>query len=308
VSSARRIVTILLAVVAATQFIAFLSVMLFGGFEISIAGILIRARTPVRVTLQFLVAFGLLLGVSRRARVESLRVARSPVALLALLTALAVWLSFGPNYGLYELLYDYVPGFNGVRVPARYAMIAGLFLAVLAGYSAKLFVIRSSSFVIVISLLVLLEGAATPVEINRIWAQSEAMPPARVHPRSQAPAIYTRLASLPAGTVVTEFPFGDAAWEIRYVYYAAAHWKPITNGYSGAFPQRYKERVARWQRVASNREAAWQALRDSGTTHVVFHRNAFAKPEDADTVEAWLKSNGAKELERFPDGDILFSL
>ncbi len=36
-----------------------------------------------------------------------------------------------------RLLYDYVPGFNGVRVPARYAMIAGLFLAVLAGYGAR---------------------------------------------------------------------------------------------------------------------------------------------------------------------------
>ena len=307
-SIARRIATILLAVAAATQFIAFLSVMLFRGFEFSIAGIVIRARTPVRVTLQFLVTFGLLLGVSRRARVESLRVARSPVALFALLTALAVWLSFGPNYGLYELLYDYVPGFNGVRVPARYAMIAGLFLAVLAGYGARLFVFRSSFLVIVTSLLVLLEGAATPIEINRTWAQHEAMPPPRVYPRAQAPAIYTTLASLPAGTVVTEFPFGDAAWEIRYVYYAAAHWKPITNGYSGAFPQRYKERVARWQRVTVNPEAAWQALRDSGTTHVVLHRAAFKKPEDADAVEAWLKSNGAKELARFPDGDILWLL
>ena len=106
---------------------------------------------------------------------------------------------------------------------------------------------------------------------------------------------------------ITEFPFGDAAWEIRYVYYAAAHWKPITNGYSGAFPPRYKERVARLQRVAADPEAAWQSLRDSGTTHVVIHRNAFAKPADADTVESWLKAHGATELERFPDGDILLT-
>ena len=50
-----------------------------------------------------------------------------------------MWLSLGPmpnagdarvsGFGLYGVLYDYVPGFNGVRVPARYAMIAGLFLA-----------------------------------------------------------------------------------------------------------------------------------------------------------------------------------
>ena len=120
----------------------------------------------------------------------------------------------------------------------------------------------------------------------------------------QAPPVYARIAALPRGTVITEFPFGDVAWEIRYVYYAAAHWKPITNGYSGAFPPRYKERVARLQRVTANPEAAWQTLRDSGTTHVVFHRNAFARSEDADAVETWLKSHGATELERFPDGDI----
>ena len=30
-----------------------------------------------------------------------------------------------------------MPGFNGVRVPARYAMIAGLFSPILAGYGAS---------------------------------------------------------------------------------------------------------------------------------------------------------------------------
>jgi len=313
-----RIITWLLIVATITQFIALVSVMLFGGFEISLAGIPLRARTPMRVMLQFLVAYGLLLAISRTARVQSLRVARSPVAMLTLMTVLAVWLSFGPRYGLYELLYEYVPGFNGVRVPARYAMIAGLFLAVLAGLGSRALLDspkpalhsrgRRRTAVAVIGSLILLEGVAVPIEINRTWSQNEAMPPARVYPRSQAPPVYTRLASLPAGTVVTEFPFGDAAWEIRYTYYAAAHWKPITNGYSGNFPQPYRERVARLQRVAANPDASWQTLRDSGTTHVVLHRNAFAKPDDADVIEAWLRSHGAIEVEHFPDGDILFAL
>ncbi len=69
--------------------------------------------------------------------------------------------------------------------------------------------------------------------------------------------MYARVRALPAGTAITEFPFGDAAWEIRYVYYAAAHWKPITNGYSGSFPANYNERVARLQRIATDPEAAW---------------------------------------------------
>ena len=155
------------------------------------------------------------------------------------------------------------------------------------------------------------------METNRTWNQNEAMPPARVYsyglldrrsPGEGVPPVYTRVAALPEGTAITEFPFGDAAWEIRYVYYAAAHWKPITNGYSGSFPPRYKERVARLQRIAKDPEAAWQSLKDSGSTHVVLHRNAFANGADADTVESWLKAHGAKELERFPDNDILLSV
>ena len=146
------------------------------------------------------------------------------------------------------------------------------------------------------------------MEINRTWNQNQAMPPARVMKYSEAPPVYARVKALPAGTAITEFPFGDAAWEIRYVYYAAAHWKPITNGYSGNFPPKYKERVARLQRINQDPEGAWQSLRDSGTTHVVLHRNAFANVADADTVEGWLKSHGARELERFADNDILLSV
>ena len=116
------------------------------------------------------------------------------------------------------------------------------------------------------------------------------------------------MATLPAGTAITEFPFGDPAWEIRYTYYAASHWKPITNGYSGNFPAKYSERLVRLRNLTKDPEAAWQSLKDSGSTHVVVHRNAFANAADADTVEGWLKAHGAKELERFPDNDILLSV
>jgi hypothetical protein len=289
---------LLLAVI--TQLIGVLSVVLFGGFEFGV----ISARTPQRLLMQFVIALALLLGISPRARIETARLMRSPIAFAFVATILAMWLSLGPlpnagearvsGFGLYGLLYDYVPGFNGVRVPARYAMIAGLFLAILAGFGFKQLLslipdprspIPVSRFLIpVASFLILIEGAAIPMELNRTWNQNEAVPPARVFPvgRSDhglgegAPPVYARVAALPEGTAITEFPFGDAAWEIRYVYYAAAHWKPITNGYSGSFPPRYKERVARLQRIATDPEAAWQSLKDSGSTHVVLHRNAFA--------------------------------
>jgi hypothetical protein len=331
-SAFRRTLTWLLLLAVVTQLIAVLSVVLFGGFDVQVLGITISARTPQRLMMQFTVALVLLLIISASARIEGVRFMRSPIAFALIATVLAMWLSLGPipkagdtrvsGFGLYGILYDYVPGFNGVRVPARYAMIAGLFLAILAGFGAARILgaksispkhagdsgVRRRMALAVIALLILIEGAAIPMEINRTWSQNQAMPPARVMPYASGPPVYTRVKALPAGSAITEFPFGDAAWEIRYVYYAAAHWKPITNGYSGAFPPRYKERVARLQRVATDPEAAWKSLKDSGSTHAIVHRNAFANAPDADTVERWLKARGAIEIERFPDGDILLKL
>ena len=321
-------ITALLLLIVFAQLIGILSVVFFGGFELG----WIRARTPQRLIMQLAIALALLLAISPRARVEGARIVRSPITLAFTLTILAMWLSLGPQpnageryvsgFGLYGLLYEYVPGFNGVRVPARYAMIAGLFLAIIAGFGAQrlfatLRVLPSAFCLLPLSALILVEGAAVPLEINRTWVQREALPPARVYPYRRldrrslgegVPPVYARVRALPAGTAITEFPFGDAGWEIRYVYYAATHWKPITNGYSGSFPAKYKERVARMQRIAIDPEGAWTSLKDSGTTHVVVHRNAFANVADADTVENWLKAHGATEIERFPDGDILLKL
>ena len=333
----RRIAIWVLAIAAATQFIALMSTMMFGGFRIDVFGIPIRARTAGRLLIQFMIPMAILFAMSVTARRQAMRLLRSPLAFFVVALVLAVWLSLGPvpaagyaratGFGLYGMLYDVVPGFNGLRVPARFAMIAGLFLAILGGFGAAyLFdppklafdsrARRRTPLFAAIALLILIEGAAVPFEINRTWNMHEATPPARVYPahtigRSPAegvPPVYARVAALPAGSVITEFPFGDGAWEIRYLYYAAAHWKPITNGYSGGFPPRYKERVARLQRVGVDPEAAWQSLRDSGTTHVIVHRNAFAKSADADVVETWLRERGAKELERLPDGDVLWTV
>jgi hypothetical protein len=39
--------------------------------------------------------------------------------------------------GLYLLLYNYVPGFDGIRAPARLGMLFALFLAALASLGAR---------------------------------------------------------------------------------------------------------------------------------------------------------------------------
>jgi hypothetical protein len=316
----RRVVTVLLIVAVVTQTIAVMSAVIFGGFDTSFLGMPLRARTPVRLLAQLVIATALLLVISARARRTAAQLARSPAILFLAITILAMWLSLGPfpsagdsrvsGVGLYSVLYDYVPGFKGVRVPARYAMIAGLFLAGLAGFGARALLSGryATALLLVVSILVLSEGAAAPMEVNRTWGQNEATPPAQVFPADHAPPAYLRLKAMPATTVVTEFPFGDAAWEIRYVYYAAVHLKPITNGYSGQFPPSYKARVARLHRVSTDPAAAWDMLKASGTTHVLLHPAAFANAADAESVRAWLGDHGATLVETFSDGDALYGI
>jgi len=317
-----RVLLVVMTCAAVIQFVALASAVTFGGFDLNVFGITISARTPQRLLMQFVACAGLVLALSARARAVLGRLVRTPLFFFAAATILAMWLSLGPapsagesrvsGFGIYSALYNYVPGFDGVRVPARYAMIVGLFLAVMAGYGVAAIGRRAGTLVpaavAVIALLVLIEGAAIPMEMNRSWAQNQALPPSRVYPAAQAPPVYARVAALPAGSAITEFPFGDAAWEIRYVYYSAAHWQPITNGYSGSFPPDYSARVARLKDVTVNPEASWQALVDSTSTHVVLHPAAFANPAHAVTVKEWLESHGARLLETFDDRDALYAI
>ncbi len=311
--------TKILAAIIVIQLAGFIGILFTGGFITSFAGIPIRATNPSRILLGVAIAVGLVLAISRQARQHARRAWQSPLTLALALTVLALWLSLGPlpqsrgrvlpALGLYGLLYDYVPGFDGLRAPARYAMIAAVFLAVAAGYGAAALARRlgrPTLTAVVIGGAFVIEAAFAPMPINYTWGEGEIQPPPRVEPQSSAPAVYRQLASMSEAKIVTEFPFGDPAWELRYVYYSTVHWKRLVNGYSGAFPQSYRVRVARLQQAAENPDAAWQALRDTGTTHVIVHEAAYPSG-GAEFVKQWLIAHGAIEHGRFRT-DVLFEL
>ena len=96
---------VLLAVAAATQFLALMNVMLFGGLDVTIAGIRLRATTPARLAVQFRGGVWTCSSpCSKRARDRRHRMRRRGArrsVMFACMIALAVWLSFGPNYGIY---------------------------------------------------------------------------------------------------------------------------------------------------------------------------------------------------------------
>src|SRR5262249_59742573 len=82
-----------------------------------------------------------LAGLARSSRAEG-----AAILLYAAILLVAVLLSLGPSPqifghalgvpGPYALLLRIVPGFDGLRVPARFAVVAQLALAVLGGFGA----------------------------------------------------------------------------------------------------------------------------------------------------------------------------
>jgi hypothetical protein len=314
-----RGLSVFLLLLVAVQVAAFIAIVLTGGFVTSLIGIPVRATNGTRVLAGAAAAAGLLLAVSADARRRANAFLRSPIAIAAALALLAVWLSLGPSPqsrgeslqipALYGLLYEYVAGFDGLRVPARYVMIAGLFLTIMAGGGAAAALFRSGRqgwAGAALAGVFLIEAAFAPMPINLSWGGRGVEPPDRVEPAYRAPAVYRHLATMPDATAIAEFPFGDPAWELRYVYYSTVHWKPIVNGYSGGFPQGYQARVAMFERIGERPEEAWAALKETGATHAIVHDTAFA-PGEADVVKRWLDDHFAVEIARF-DGDLLYDL
>jgi hypothetical protein len=294
------------------------AVFLTGGLEIGTPPI-VRATNVSRLVRILLVVTGLLLAVSARARSRLHHLAQSPEALFAIWAAAAWWLSLGPlpesrgqyvvGAGAYSVLYDLVPGFDGLRVPARLAMLVMLAMAVLAGFGAAHLERRrrwGGALVLTLALVAALEGTAAPIAVNLIGPSPGLRRAQPVVPLTEAPAVYRFLATLDGPVVVVHLPFGAPAHDLRYMYYSAVHWKPLLNGYSGGFPPSHYRRVGVFRHADRHADRAWQTLVDAGVTHVVVHEGAFRGRRGQSTSRA-LVDRGAK-LEAAFGRDRVYSL
>ena len=126
---------------------------------------------------------------------------------------------------------------------------------------------------------------------DRLPAPGYAWPPREV---STVPQVYGMIRGLPEGTVLAEFPFGDLAYAIRFVFYSGYHRRPIVNGYSGFAPATYARIVGPLSHIP-NDAAAWNALLSSGATHAIVHETAFLD-QDGVQVSDWLRQFGAREI------------
>ena len=262
-----------------------------------------------------------LLVVSADARLTLRRWLESPVGAFTLLTVFAAAMSLGPEIhvkgrvladtGLYAVFYNVVPGVDGLRVPARFGMIVALTLSVLAAFGVRAAPRGWRRGVsVAAAVLILTEAFAVPIPINQRSAayQQAGLVPlgASVSVVTDVPEVYPFLASLPAASTIIELPFGEPAFDVRYMFYSTLHWKRLVNGYSGGAPQQYEALTQALADALTSPGRAWQAMADSQATHAVVHERSYAG-DAGPRLSAWLRGNGAVDVGAF-GGDHVFRL
>jgi hypothetical protein len=314
----RRWLAVILAAGVIVHVVAIVSALVFRRITLDL-GLLTLRITDVNQLLARSVILGIaLLAVSPfvRARTTAYMKTRGFFLVAALA---AVWLSLGPSplalgrplnlMGPYRLLYDYVPGFEGLRVPARFGMIVTLMLAILAGFgAARIARFRAAPFVLGLAALAFLsESLVFPFVINGMEPpRGLNAPEARVHRPSRAPEVYKEIARQADNVVLAELPLGQTDFDLRAMYYSTVHWRPLLNGYSGYFPPHYGTLRVALADLPRHGDLAWDVLSAAKVTHVLVHEGAYLGDEGPLTTST-LRERGAAEVFR-SDRDVLLKL
>jgi hypothetical protein len=157
---------------------------------------------------------------------------------------------------------------QGFRAPARFAILAGCALAVLAGFGFEYLQERfsrsrlRSGLLIAVLVVVGVECGSAPMRLEAV-------------PR-QVPDLYRFLRILNQAVVI-ELPIVD--WDLApvYMYWSTQHWHRLVNGYSGFSPPDYAETLTRLRGFPDDRSI--ERLRRLNVRYIVVHE-AYYKPKE----------------------------
>lgn len=200
----------------------------------------------------------------------------------------------------YRWLWEWIPGFNAIRAPVRWAVLGTLALSVLAAVGiARL---RWRWLPPVALGLVLLEFNVAP--LNLVTPPSP--PDSLAWLREQPP---TRILELP---LVAERPHPQVpedqprlAWEtsrlLEAQFFSTEHWHTTPDGYSGYVPAQHGDFMREMQPFPSQR--AVTLLQGLGVRYVVIHEDDLT-PERIARLQGPLPES-AREVKRFGDERVL---
>jgi hypothetical protein len=174
-------------------------------------------------------------------------------AALAVSGATAIEWSRGLNGWTYPAIYNKVPAYRGIRVPARFSVILGSVLALLCAFGTHRLLDRIGSArgrtaaASVLAGLVLVDLRLTTSLVN-YWPT--------------VPSIYQRVTP---DMVLAELP---ASQDIHYMYFSTDHRARLIGGYSGFIP---KDPTFGDALMAFPAPAAIEAFQQRGATHLSYN-------------------------------------
>lgn len=186
----------------------------------------------------------------------------------AALTAVSLVLSLGPEPPLpYGFLYRHVPGFDGMRVPARISVLALLGIAVLAGMGAAWALSKAPVL-------------GRPALLGLLLFEYQTHSLDRVLPEApRIPEVHRWLAKAEEGAVLVLpiYEGREIIHESLSMFYSTVHFRPLVNGYSGWWPNDYWELVGRLRHFPTARSVRF-LLERAPVRYLVVHYNGIPEP------------------------------
>ena len=234
------------------------------------------------------------------------RAARREVGRYVLIGGVALVLALGPSAAIsgslpYDWFSTWVPGFSAMRIPARFAALGLLAMAVLAGFG-----------MVVLRDWVLrrgwtrgpLWGAIGALAFVELLSRPVALRPVPPTPND---GVYAWLRSHEPDAVVGELPSRGPTGlaTIAYEYASTFHWHPLVNGYSGFTPPQYAQLSDLLDAFPDPTAVA--VLRDVGVRYVVAHLDGLEAANRQRLANADLGRLGVSVAATF-DSDSVYEL
>lgn len=169
--------------------------------------------------------------------------------------------SLGFNGHWYRLAYENLGPLRSMRVPARFAILVNLTLALFAGFGTARLLARIRAATARRTVLALLTAVFL----------LESLPDLRLVPVwKSSPSLYGPLGPK-SGAVLFEYPIRRESdgENFAYIYFSTWHWTRTVNGYSGFTPKSYEQLSERTLGFPLGNTVAY--LQSRGVTHVTLH-------------------------------------
>jgi hypothetical protein len=197
-------------------------------------------------------------------------------ALALLWIAIGFLGSLGLNFEPHTFLFGAVPGFRAIRVPARWAVIAYVGLAILIALVTAAIARRSRWL-----------AALVPIAfVVNLWPLPLRWYLADPRPRE----VYTWLAKQNVRGVA-ELPIDSFGSDYEYMLRATAHHKPIVNGVSGFAPP-LRDELSRLWKESPIPDAFIDKLREAHVDTVIIHADALGG--HAEPTREWVRRELAR--------------